>query len=97
MVTGAIFAETPERIGAGGVAVPTELYKAILVSGVRDYRLIAVVMPNAETRARALGSFVVTVAEVEKRTGLIFFPGLDGTRLQITDPSLESTVPTSMP
>lgn len=33
------------------------------------YRLIAVIMPNAETSGRMLDSFIVPITEVEKRTG----------------------------
>ena len=49
VVTGAVFTEDPERIGAGSVAVPSDLYKVILVCQAGRYRLIAVMMPNAET------------------------------------------------
>lgn len=77
VITGAIFAERPDRIGAGGVAVPAKLYKVILVCEAGSTRLIAVMMPNEETSERSLESFIVTVAEVESLTGLKFFPHLD--------------------
>lgn len=41
-------------------------------------RLIAVMMPNAEATERSLEAFIVPVAEVEMRTGLKFFPDLEG-------------------
>lgn len=77
MVTGAVFTEAPERIGSGSVAVPSELYKVILACQGGRYRLIAVMMPNAETGDRSIESLIVPVAEVEKRTGLKFFPDLE--------------------
>lgn len=73
VVTGAIFAEDAQRVGAG-VAVPSGLYKVILVNEGSQSLLIAVIMPNAECRGCSLASFMVTVAEVELRTGLSFFP-----------------------
>lgn len=36
-------------------------------------RLMAVIMPNAETGDRSPESFIVTRAELEKRAGLMFF------------------------
>lgn len=78
VVTGAIFAEAPERIGAGGVAVPSTLHKVVLVSQAGRSRPLAAMMPNAEATDRSLEAFIVPVAEVEMRTGLKFFPDLEG-------------------
>lgn len=73
VVTGAIFAASPERIGAGGVAVPTELYEVILVlDGGRPW-VAAAIVPNTEAGSGSLDSFAVTMAEVERRTGLKLF------------------------
>lgn len=80
VVTGAIFPVNAERIGAGGVAVPAELYKVVLIRNGSQSRLFAVMMPNAEAGGQSLDSFVVPVAEVEKRSGSRFFAGLEAGR-----------------
>lgn len=77
VVTGAIFTEAPERIGASGVAVPSALYKVVLVRKSGKTHLTAAMIPNAEATGRSLETYAVTVTEVEKRTGLKFFPELD--------------------
>lgn len=46
----------------------------MLVLEAGRYRLIAIMMPNAEHGDRCLESSVVKMAEVEKRTGLKFLP-----------------------
>lgn len=85
VVTGAIFAEIPERIGLGGIAVPAQLYKVILVCKGSRTSLIAVMMPNADVSGRSLESFIVPVAEVERRTALEFFPVLPWTAIDVDD------------
>lgn len=75
VVTGAIFPENPDRIGANGVAVPSHLYKVILVERGGRSRLLASVIPNSDGPEPSLDPFVTTVAEVEALTGLTFFPG----------------------
>lgn len=89
VVTGAIFSEYAEKIGAG-VAVPSDLYKVILINEGSQSRLIAVIMPNAECTSRSLESFLVTVAEVERRAGLSFFPESTGSSRRATRSAAES-------
>lgn len=72
VITGAIFTEDAERIGAGGVAVPAALYKVILVLEHSRAWITAAILPNTESRG-SLDSFAVPVAEVERRAGLKFF------------------------
>lgn len=76
VVTGAIFAEDAERIVSGGVAVPAELYKVVLVLQHGRAWMTAAILPNAESRG-SLRSFTVPVADVESKTGLKFFQLLD--------------------
>lgn len=76
VVTGAIFTEDAEKIGARGVAVPAEPYKVILT--LRDGRasMTAATLPNTEPRG-SVDSFAVPAAEVERKTGLKFFQVLE--------------------
>eukprot|EP00105_Crassostrea_gigas_P043710 XP_019927858.1 PREDICTED: nuclease EXOG, mitochondrial [Crassostrea gigas] len=65
-------------IGQNEVAVPTHLYKVILVEA--DERPIAIgcfIVPNEPIENKnSLKEFQVTLEEVQKRTGVIFFPEL---------------------
>lgn len=76
VVTGVVFDENARRIGAGRVGVPREMYKVILSVQGSQFRLIAFAVPNAPAEGRSLESFLVTVTQVEQRTGLRFFPRL---------------------
>ncbi|HPT72933.1 MAG TPA: DNA/RNA non-specific endonuclease [Candidatus Cloacimonadota bacterium] len=78
IVTGPVF-DTPaserETIGADKVAVPDEFYKIILDYRQPEFKVISFMIPNEEEHV-SLDNFVVTVNEIEKKTGLDFFPQL---------------------
>jgi endonuclease G, mitochondrial len=76
--SGPVFAgDAIERIGAGQVAVPTHTFKVVLAVADGRKTMYAAVAPNASTRGLPLSAFLTTVEEVERRTGLDFFSGLD--------------------
>lgn len=79
VITGAIFPKGPERIGASGVAVPSELYKVVLAVRGGKVWMTAAVLPNSEPDG-SLESFAVPVAELERKTGLKFFHRLESGR-----------------
>ncbi len=74
IITGTIF-DSPqiESIGPGKVGVPTHLYKVILTVRGESETLYAVIVPNQSTNRQPLTEFEVTVADLERRTGLHFF------------------------
>lgn len=63
-----------KRPPSAGIAVPSHLYKVIYDP--RANTAIAFVVPNAAVPESALGQYATTVAEVERVTGLRFFPEL---------------------
>ncbi len=73
VLSGPIFdAAEVARIGLGEIAVPTHTFKVVLaVTGERK-TMYAAIMPNGDTGGEPLTSFLTTVAEVERRTGLDF-------------------------
>ena len=79
--TGPIFDSADvEFIGAGRVAVPTHFFKVILALGpgpMSTKRMYAAIVPNADPLPQHMDEFAVPVEEVERRTGLDFFSGLD--------------------
>ena len=64
-----------EQIGFEDVAVPDYFYKILLDKKDGDYKVIAFLMPHEDSN-KPLYSFVVSVDEIEKRTGIDFFPNL---------------------
>ena len=74
VVTGPVLRPGLPTIGKKNqVAVPEYYYKVILYCNNPDIRMIAFLMKNEESDG-SLKQFVVTVDEVEKRTGIDFFP-----------------------
>lgn len=76
VVTGGILEKDLERIGTEKVAVPKWFYKIILDFNGKKKTMIGFLIPHQESRQK-LSAFVVTVDEIEKRTGIDFFPQLE--------------------
>jgi endonuclease G len=87
VVTGPIFKNGDKKIGRSGVTVPSAYYK-IIYDETEPRKMIAFIVPHHDTDL-PLSSFVTTVDEVEKQTGIDFF-----SRVQGTD-TLEASVATS--
>jgi endonuclease G len=68
----------PATIGEGMVAVPTHLFKVILLNQDNTRVLFAVIAPNTDTPLPSMQALAVSVEEVERRTGLDFFSQLPG-------------------
>ncbi len=78
VVTGPIFdSAQPEFIGPGRVAVPSHTFKAVLAVRGLKKSMYAAIIPNDAVVKGPLHSFGVTVAEVQRRTGLDFFDALE--------------------
>lgn len=76
VVTGNIYDKNPpDVIGSNKVAVPTHCYKVIF-DPVR-VEAIAFIVPNTTSEVSELPNFIVSVDEVEQRTGLDFLSELD--------------------
>lgn len=76
--TGPVFAGGPRTfIGDGRVAVPTHTFKAVLAIQGDRKTMFAAIVPNADVLENRLDTYLVRVDEVERQTGLDFFPDLD--------------------
>ena len=73
--TGPIVRENDTTLASGRVTVPSAYYKVIMAPCVRPMRVIAFIYPNGHSGGR-LQQYAVSVDEVERRTGLDFFPYL---------------------
>ena len=85
--TGPVVSDGDTTLASGQVKVPSAYFKVILAPCVRPMRAIAFIYPNGHSGGR-LSQYAVSVDEVERRTGLDFFPTLPAIEQQ----RLESTV-----
>ncbi|MBN8643192.1 MAG: DNA/RNA non-specific endonuclease [Flavobacteriales bacterium] len=76
VVTGGILDENLPTIGYEDVTVPNYFYKVLLDENNGEYKMIAFLVPHQDSDL-PLYEFVVSVDEIEKRTGIDFFPKLD--------------------
>lgn len=76
VVTGGVLKGHLKTIGYEHVSVPKQFYKIILDNNHGKIKIIAFLMPH-ENSNEPLYKFVVSVDEVEKLTGIDFFPELD--------------------
>ncbi|MBQ9575291.1 MAG: DNA/RNA non-specific endonuclease [Muribaculaceae bacterium] len=73
--TGPVVNEDDTTLAGGRVTVPGAYYKVIMAPCVRPRRVIAFIYPNGHSGGR-LSQYAVSIDEVERRTGLDFFPTL---------------------
>lgn len=76
VVTGGVLEPSLETIGKEKVSVPKYFYKVLLDNSKGKFKMIAFLVPNAESNA-SLYDFVVPVDRIEKLTGIDFFPKLE--------------------
>ena len=79
--TGPVVSEGDTTLASGRVIVPSAYYKIIMAPCVRPKRAIAFIYPNGHSGGR-LQKYAVSVDEVERRTGLDFFPTLPNNEQQ---------------
>lgn len=76
VVTGGILSNDLETIGNENVAVPKYFYKVLFDESNGKYRMIAFLVPANDSK-KPLYEFVVSVNEIEKLTGIDFYPKLE--------------------
>jgi endonuclease G len=64
-----------ETIGKNKVAVPTHLYK--IVYDPNKAEAIAFIMPNEKLDTKDMPKYIVTIRDIEKKTGLDFLSELN--------------------
>ncbi len=75
IVTGAIFADNPQKIGYNQVAVPAKFYKVIAdISKEDGYKTIAFIFENKDYHINEdFMDYAISVDELEEKTGIDFF------------------------
>ena len=78
VITGPILNDKLKKVlqGSLNLSIPEYYYKIILDYKEPDYKAIAFVMPNINVTQPVL-NYVVTIDEVENKTGIDFFPALE--------------------
>ncbi len=76
VVTGGVLSNDLKSIGYEAVSVPKYFYKIILDNSAKNPKIIAFLMEGKQTSV-PLKEFVVSVDEIEKLTGIDFFPKLE--------------------
>ncbi|MFN7044668.1 MAG: DNA/RNA non-specific endonuclease [Flavobacterium sp.] len=74
VVTGGVLSDNLKTIGKEDVSVPNYFYKVLLSKD--GSKMIGFLVPH-ENSNQALYEFVVSVDEIEKMTGIDFYPNLD--------------------
>ena len=73
--SGPVVSERDTTMADGHVTVPGAFYKVVVAPCVRPMRAVAFIYPNGHSGGR-LRQYAVSIDEVERRTGLDFFPTL---------------------
>lgn len=76
VVTGGVLKPGLPTIGKEKVAVPDSFYKIVLANEKGHYSMIGFMVPAVDSN-EPLYKFVIPVDEIEKQTGIDFFPKLD--------------------
>ena len=75
VITGGILKGDLNQIGSEYVSVPNYFYKILLDNSRGEYKVIAFLIPHEDSE-RPLNKFVVSVDQIEKLSGIDFFPKL---------------------
>jgi endonuclease G, mitochondrial len=78
VVTGGVLKGNMKTIGNEKVAVPNQFYKVLIDINSGKVKMIAFLMPHKNSK-EPLYKFVVSVDDIEKITGIDFFPQLEDT------------------
>ncbi len=76
VVTGGVLHKNLKNIGEENVAVPEYFYKVILDNNSTNPKMIGFLMPHKDSN-KPLKDFIVPVDQIEKLTGIDFYPKLD--------------------
>lgn len=76
VVTGGVLKGNLKTIGSERVKVPDYFYKIALSYSKGNYKVIAFLIPNQKS-SQSIFNYVVSVDEIESKTGIDFFPKLE--------------------
>lgn len=88
VITGPLYAPPIQKLNYG-IEVPDFFYKIILDAKGEHLRAIGFIMPQTSHRHEPLQNFIVTIDEIQERSGLNFFSEIE----KATQANLESALP----
>jgi len=89
VITGGVLKEGLRSIGEEHVSVPESFYKIVVDVSEKKISTISFLIPNKETSASYF-DFVISIDELEKKTGIDFFKELPDTQENKLESSLNS-------
>ncbi|MBR1920491.1 MAG: DNA/RNA non-specific endonuclease [Kiritimatiellae bacterium] len=92
VVVGSVPSKSREKIGDAGIDVPDQYFQLVVAQEGLDVRALAVLLDQSADRREWAARHIVTIDELEERTGLDFLPDLPAF---IQDP-LEAELPTRL-
>lgn len=75
VITGGVLEQNLKTIGREKVAIPNYFYKVLLDTSRDEIKMIAFLVPHQKSE-KPLYEFVISVDELEEKTGIDFFPSL---------------------
>ena len=91
VITGPLYAPPIQKLNYG-IEVPDFFYKIILDAKGEHVRAIGFIMPQTSHRHEPLQNFIVTIDEIQERSGLHFFTEIE----EATQSDLKSTLPSDV-
>ncbi len=88
IVSGPVLAKNLPTIGHNQVAVPAYYFKVLLDNTLPQIKAIAFIIPNRSSQL-SLQHYAVTINEVEKLTGIDFFPALPDDQEELLEGSID--------
>lgn len=76
VITGGVLKGNLKSIGKENVSVPNYFYKILLDNSNGEYKTIAFLLPHSDSE-KPINKFVVSIDQIEKMTGIDFFPKLE--------------------
>jgi len=87
VITGGVLEKGLPTIGEERVSVPVEFYKIVVDASGEELKALAFLIPNRDTD-KSFYDFVVTIDEIESKTGIDFFKALSNSE----ENNLERTI-----
>ena len=72
IITGTIYDRSADKVIGNGVKVPSRLYKIVIDA--KRVQSISFMLPNEKLDPNSIDQYVVSIADIEKQTGIDFSP-----------------------
>lgn len=77
ILCGPLFDPVPKRLNGSGIAIPAAFYLLVVDVSAGRIRTMALIVPQTAEASASLSDWLVSIDDVERRSGLDFLPSLD--------------------